>query len=122
MRRKFNPNMLIVDEASFLCELEDCFNQSELPQIGRMLSCQGQKQLRPIPVFTDPKQRMGFSAFERLLQIGYPPTMLDVEYEASQSIHDAKLLRRPFSYKTRVMGQQSPSVNQGKCHHHTDRT
>lgn len=91
VNRKFRPEYLIFDEASFYRDPEVYYVITRADCASRVLLVGDHKQLSP-PVFTSAGSRAwGTPLFERLIDAKYPSTMLDTQYRTHG------LLYRPTS-------------------------
>jgi superfamily I DNA and/or RNA helicase len=111
IRRDFNPEFVIFDEASFFRDPEIFQVLGQLRADARVLFVGDHKQLSP-PVFTKQGEAAwSISAFERLINKGYHQTLLDVSYRSH------KLLYHPTSvayYEAKVKSfQESPRRSLG---------
>lgn len=91
VQRKFSPEYLIFDEATFYRDTEVYYVLKKAPCASRVLFAGDHKQLSP-PVFTSAGSRAwGIPLFERLIDAKYPSTTLDTQYRTHE------LLYRPTS-------------------------
>ncbi|KAN0086432.1 hypothetical protein V8E54_000120 [Elaphomyces granulatus] len=87
-RRKFFPQYIIFDEASFFHDPELIYAMSVVECANRVLMVGDHKQLSP-PVFTSTgKSAWQISCFERLLQAGYESCTLDIQYRAHHELYN----------------------------------
>jgi superfamily I DNA and/or RNA helicase len=88
LRRKFFPQYIIFDEASFFRDPELIYAMSVIECATRVLMVGDHKQLSP-PVFTSTgKSAWQISCFERLLQAGYHSCTLNVQYRAHNELYN----------------------------------
>ncbi|GES60421.1 P-loop containing nucleoside triphosphate hydrolase protein [Aspergillus terreus] len=111
IRRDFNPEFVIFDEASFFRDPEIFHVLGQLRADARVLFVSDHKQLSP-PVFTKQGEvAWSASAFDRLIKKGYQQTLLNVSYRSH------KILYHPTSvayYEAKVKSfQESPRRNLG---------
>ncbi|KAH8433728.1 DEAD/DEAH box helicase [Aspergillus melleus] len=87
LQRKFNPQFVIFDEASFFRDPELFSILGQLRADVRVLFTGDPKQLSP-PVFTDEgRTAWGISAFERMCDKKYTHTLLDISFRSHKVIY-----------------------------------
>ncbi|GAT27181.1 hypothetical protein RIB2604_02108670 [Aspergillus luchuensis] len=88
IRRKFNPQFVIFDEASFFRDPDLFHVLGQLRADVRVLLVSDHKQLSP-PVFTAAgRAAWSRSAFERLIDKGYSQTLLNTSYRSYKDLYE----------------------------------
>ncbi|GLA61712.1 mitochondrial escape protein 2 [Aspergillus tubingensis] len=88
IRRKFNPQFVVFDEASFFRDPDLFHVLGQLRADVRVLLVGDHKQLSP-PVFTAAgNAAWSKSAFERLIDKGYSQTLLNISYRSYKDLYE----------------------------------